>query len=573
MTNKTHKEKTMKKSVISLLVVILLLAGFFYFGANKKTAAETRECVCSDGSVSTQDCRVDGSSCDACECTEYSIWCDPDTDLCWQDPQREAFNYEDLGVTSKEAVQYCEELVLGGYDDWRLPSIAELRSLVAGNPDTEAGGACPVDDNCTFLESWNPTCIGSAYGKGPGINKCYLKNGLTGTCDKPDKYSAGHYLEVWAVESASDDERWIASIMPEIGGVCFNHICSVGDVRCVRSMPSDPVTCVEQADCTPEETRKCQCAGYQQPAGAQVCDESGSCWGPCECTAHTRNPEITPECYNDICPESDKLELTIHLPEGTELPYEPHMLIAFLYDAERWQFPPSRPPDGGTNYNQVIKPGMPPYKMSVPACTYYGEYSLTGDYQLYIHLQMVEKFPPVPMAADYYWGNKQPAITFPLNGSAHQAAGLKKEITLESVGQAGCPDEKPIACSDGNCVADAAECASCGDGKPVPDDSQVLTCRYKSKFVDDNCADFPIDQGWTFSDVENFCKSQKGADASTVVVTQGTSCMVEKGMTRDSVRCKAEESDKAWYAYGAPTFVCTFFMGGSNEDGPFCEEY
>jgi hypothetical protein len=29
-----------------------------------------------------------------------------------------------------DAVNYCESLVLGGFDDWRLPSVRELRSLV-----------------------------------------------------------------------------------------------------------------------------------------------------------------------------------------------------------------------------------------------------------------------------------------------------------------------------------------------------------------------------------------------------------------------------------------------------------
>jgi hypothetical protein len=256
-----------------------------------------------------------------------------------------------------------------------------------------------------------------------------------------------------------------------------------------------------------------------------------------------------------------------------ELPYEPHMLIAFLYDATRWEFPPSRPPDGGNHHNQVINPGMPPYTMSVPACTYYGEFSLEGEYQLYIHLQMVEKFPPIPLRADYYWGNKQAPFTFPLNGSEHQAASQKVQITLESVGRADCPDDKPIKCSDGTCVADTAECASCGEGKPIPDDSQVLTCRWESTFVDSNCADFPINQGWTRSEVESFCKSQQGADASTIVLTQGRSCMVEKGMTSDSKRCVAEESGKTWYGYGVPGFVCSTFVGGSNESGPFCDEY
>jgi len=563
----------MKKTVALSTAILLIAAFIIYVTVFKKPATATQECVCSDGTMHVQECRVDGKGCEPCECTEYTVWCDPDTDLCWQDPQREAYNYDDIGLTPKATIQYCEELVLGGYDDWRVPNIKELRSLIAGNPDTEAGGACPVDDDCTFMESWDLSCVGSAFGKGPGVNGCYLKEGLTGTCDKPDVYSAGHYLEVWAMESASDDERWIASIMPEIGGVCFNHVCSVGDVRCVRSAPSEPVTCDEQDECTPGTTRKCQCDGYQQPAGAQVCDESGDCWGPCECTGYTRNPEISPECYNDICPKSDKLELTINLPEGAELPFEPHMLIAFFYDAKRWEFPPGRPPDGGTVINQVIKPGMPPYKMSVPACTYYGEYSLEGDYHLYIHLQLREKFPPVPLATDYYWGNKQKPFTFPLNGSEHQAAGLKVDITLDSVAQASCPEERPVRCSDGTCVTDASECASCGEGKPVPDDSQVLTCRYKSKFSDDNCADFPIGQGWATSKVEAFCKGMQGADASTGAVTQGNSCMVEKGMTADSKRCGIEEEGKKWYVYGAPSFVCSTIMGGENASGPFCDEY
>jgi hypothetical protein len=566
-------EKDMKKTVVLSTVLVVLVAGLLYFVVFREPATAEQECVCSNGTVRVQNCRVDGSGCEPCECIEYTIWCDPDTDLCWQDPQREAYNYEDIGLTAKATIQYCDELVLGGYDDWRLPAIKELRSLLAGSPDTEAGGDCPVDADCTFMDSWTASCMGRALGKGPGVNGCYLKDGLTGTCDRPDAYSAGHFLEVWAIESASDDERWIASIMPDIGGVCFNHVCSVGDVRCVRSAPSEPVRCAEEADCTPGATRKCECEGYQQPPGAQVCDESGDCWGPCECTGYTRNPEISPECYNNICPESDKLELTIDLPEGAELPFEAHMLIAFLYDAKRWEFPPGRPPEGGTDYNQIIKPGMPPYKMSVPACTYYGEYVLEGDYQLYIHLQLREKFPPVPLAADYYWGNNQEAFTFPLNGSEHQGAGLKVDITLESVGEASCPDATPVRCSDGACVADASECASCGDGKPVPDDTQVLTCRYKSSFVDDNCADFPIDQGWIAADVESFCKGQQGADASTVVVSQGKSCMVEKGMTSDSKRCATDDSGKEWYAYGVPSFVCSTIMGGENQSGPFCEEY
>ena len=68
--------------------------------------------------------------------SEYTVVCDQGTSLCWQDPQREAYNYDDIGVRAFEADQYCEELILGGFDDWRVPTIMELRSVTAGNTST-----------------------------------------------------------------------------------------------------------------------------------------------------------------------------------------------------------------------------------------------------------------------------------------------------------------------------------------------------------------------------------------------------------------------------------------------------
>ena len=59
----------------------------------------------------------------------------------------------------------------------------------------------------------------------------------------------------------------------------------------------------------------------------------------------------------DICLECDQVKLTIKVPE--KLTVTPKQIMAFLYAPEadgKWIFPPMRPPDGGTQENQVIDP-------------------------------------------------------------------------------------------------------------------------------------------------------------------------------------------------------------------------
>jgi len=523
---------------------------------------------------------------------QYTMWCDPETNLCWQDPQREAYNYGDVGLRTKEAVEYCEELVLGGFDDWRVPLISELRSIIAGNPDTEAGGACPINDGTlNFLDSWDPACMGGEYGAGPGVDGCYLDPNLTGTCNKIDKYSAGHYLEGIALESAADDERWIATVMFELGGVLYNHLCTVGDVRCVRDDTGVPATtCVEPATCEPGVSRECTVNGH---TGAQFCNDAGNCWGPCEYTTHV--PEITNEfgCHNLVCDQSDGLNLTINVPE--ELPYAPHKLIALYYDANTWEFPPSRPPDGGTWTNQIVDPGMPPYNMVVPACKYYGEFSLEGDYYLYVHLQMDYSFPPIPLNGDYWWGEGESYFSFPVDNDPSVQTLIDTSISLKRVG--GCPPETPVECGsgqclpagevccpgvlykcpDGECVDGPSDCLSCGACEPdCPDDSEVWSCRYSSSFTSENCADFPPSEGWvnmTAQDIYNVCAAQQGADASSIVVTQGDTCRYERCVFSTCGTCEFTYDGKKFIATGIPSIGCTFGGGSNYTEGNVCYDY
>jgi hypothetical protein len=69
----------------------------------------------------------------------------------------------------------CDALVLDGRDDWRLPTISELRTIVAGCPATAAGGACDlVDVGGRASPPPYESCGGCPAGAGPGPSGCYF---------------------------------------------------------------------------------------------------------------------------------------------------------------------------------------------------------------------------------------------------------------------------------------------------------------------------------------------------------------------------------------------------------------
>ncbi len=66
-----------------------------------------------------------------------------------------------------DAKKYCEDLVYGGYDDWRLPTISELRTLVPYSvcSRTYPYGECPIKDSDTSLYSYKKSKCHCDYGK------------------------------------------------------------------------------------------------------------------------------------------------------------------------------------------------------------------------------------------------------------------------------------------------------------------------------------------------------------------------------------------------------------------------
>ena len=266
----------------SLLAVIITLSMFVFLGSKCNNITQ-QECFCPDGTTSTQVLNPDGSGWEDCECTTYSIWCDDETGICWQDPQKDAYDLEDPGLIQEDAIRYCEELVLGGYDDWRLPNIDEMRTVIAGNPPAEAGGECPMTEGSPRDDMGNHACSPIESCAGPGVGKCYWIPEFTGTCcDKPDPASVGHPLEFVSSTVASDNPNWVGCVLYDNGAVSFNHIRSFADVRCVRDAPTPPVNCQEgpAEECTPGETR--QCIEENEKTGSQACAADGTCWGPCE---------------------------------------------------------------------------------------------------------------------------------------------------------------------------------------------------------------------------------------------------------------------------------------------------
>lgn len=168
----------------------------------------TRECSAVDSSYAsgTATCKADCSGWDTSTCQTKSneggeggegnnnqnvgfdknsngIWVDPSTYLIWENPMGNK-GVGGTGVGQAKAVEYCENLVLAGADDWRLPTIDELRTLVRGVSTTMTGGKCPTSEFCTDQDS----CNKDKDDKNGFGNSCLGCNALGDTYDPTISY-------------------------------------------------------------------------------------------------------------------------------------------------------------------------------------------------------------------------------------------------------------------------------------------------------------------------------------------------------------------------------------------------
>lgn len=189
---------------------------------------EDRDCTdisCGPDPVCGESCGICdfGANCQDGQCISEvidGIWSDPTTGLSWMiDPAPAYHGWESAKAT-------CNSVVQGGHDDWRLPDIGELRSLIRGCPSTASGSStCNVEPGgCLNLD-----CIDEEQ-----CSSCLPNDGPADGIYWPQELN-GNAVWYWSSTTVGDssDLAW---------NVCFeNAFVSTRDklnqvrIRCVRS--------------------------------------------------------------------------------------------------------------------------------------------------------------------------------------------------------------------------------------------------------------------------------------------------------------------------------------------------
>jgi hypothetical protein len=88
-----------------------------------------------------------------CSPTSGTPCLDPSSGLVWSSKSNGT-------MYAHDAAYYCLDLSEGGYSDWRLPSIDELRTLIENCRKTETGGTCRASEECRDSRCEDDYCAG-----------------------------------------------------------------------------------------------------------------------------------------------------------------------------------------------------------------------------------------------------------------------------------------------------------------------------------------------------------------------------------------------------------------------------
>ena len=147
-------------------------------------------------------------------------------DLTWSSTADKEMDWND-------GLAYCKNLNEGGYSDWHLPTISELRTLIQNCPATETGGECGITDGCLSWEKcWNDACDGCDH-------------------DYSGKYSKlGNSYWLWSSSIFSDDIYYAWDVFFHTGSIYRDLKTRKGHVRCVRGSQTETKVKKESSETT-----------------------------------------------------------------------------------------------------------------------------------------------------------------------------------------------------------------------------------------------------------------------------------------------------------------------------------
>ena len=157
--------------------------------------------------------------------TPQEVWEDSTSGLMWQNTSACCFDID-------SGQSYCKNLKWGGYNDWRLPSISELRTLIRECDSTETGGECGVTDDCLAEEScYDKVCAGCIWNSGPGIDGFHWPPELAHNLPGDNYLSSSEVTDYEMVES--EFMIWVIGFQ---NGRIFSYYNVLWNTRCVRDV-------------------------------------------------------------------------------------------------------------------------------------------------------------------------------------------------------------------------------------------------------------------------------------------------------------------------------------------------
>lgn len=162
-----------------------------------------------------------GTTCEElpeCSATSGAPCKDSTTELIWS--EKSADNMHLKWEDEYPAQDYCENLTEGGYADWHLPNINELRTLILNCDGTVYGGACAVSapDHLSYFNDWtNADC----YSCSEDLNGNHSKFGDTDW--------------LWSISTVSSNTGSTWGVGFSRGQVGYYSNNANYKVRCVRT--------------------------------------------------------------------------------------------------------------------------------------------------------------------------------------------------------------------------------------------------------------------------------------------------------------------------------------------------